>query len=169
MGISKELTGTPWHVEKMHRAEGDNKRHRSRCVYYNAETKQCSKLHIKCFGSAHCTSYREQLPESESQLSLAEIPKKNKPNRHKRIIVDSKNKICPSSCFKFIIGDKVKHARFGEGTITKILDDGVLVKFKFGVKKIHLFSSKDSKYQARDAALRLIKPAQSSKRDNDEM
>ncbi len=26
MGISTELTGTPWHVEKFTRAEGDEKR-----------------------------------------------------------------------------------------------------------------------------------------------
>jgi len=32
MGNLERLTGSPWHVEKMTRQEGDEKRHKSRCT-----------------------------------------------------------------------------------------------------------------------------------------
>ena len=34
MGISRNLTGTPWHIAKMVRKEGDPRRHRARCCYF---------------------------------------------------------------------------------------------------------------------------------------
>ena len=52
------MTGTPWHVENMTRAEGDPRRHRSRCVYYIKDGTYCSKLGFRCFGSAHCEYYK---------------------------------------------------------------------------------------------------------------
>lgn len=53
------LTGSPWHTEKMARAEGDPRRHRSRCVYYTKETRHCSKRVSTCAGAAHCPYYEE--------------------------------------------------------------------------------------------------------------
>lgn len=34
MSLRSTMTGSPWHVEKMVREEGDAKRHKSRCIYY---------------------------------------------------------------------------------------------------------------------------------------
>ncbi len=59
----KSLQGVPWHIEKLHRKEGDQKRHRSRCVYYDRG--ECEKSVI-CGGSAHCSNYREKALQSRS-------------------------------------------------------------------------------------------------------
>ena len=55
------LTGTPWHVEKWHLAEGDTRRHCARCIYYEKQNEKfCSRIGRKCFGSAHCEYYSEE-------------------------------------------------------------------------------------------------------------
>ena len=59
-GINR-ITGTPWHIEKYARKEGDPRRHKSKCAYYVKEHTFCSKKHMKCFGSAHCASYYEKI------------------------------------------------------------------------------------------------------------
>lgn len=60
MGKSRILTGSPWHIEKYTRQEDDPRRHRSRCVNYNATTKHCSYRCEQCTGSAHCSHYQEK-------------------------------------------------------------------------------------------------------------
>ncbi len=57
-GISR-LTGTSWHVERYKKADGDSRRHRSRCVYYRKSDAYCSEVVGKCRGSAHCSFYKE--------------------------------------------------------------------------------------------------------------
>ena len=57
MSIS-QLTGTPWHKERVHRAEGDDRRYKGRCKYFNYESESCSKAAGKCHGSAHCDYYK---------------------------------------------------------------------------------------------------------------
>ena len=56
MRINK-LEGTPWHIERFHRKEYDDRRHKSRCKYYTKE--KCTKLGHRCYGSAHCLYYVE--------------------------------------------------------------------------------------------------------------
>lgn len=73
MGVSN-LQGTPWHVEQVHRKEGDDRRHKSRCLFYNPITKQC-KDRWKCNGSRYCWDY-EPLSEEDfrqRQEDTAEI------------------------------------------------------------------------------------------------
>ena len=62
MGV-RNLQGTPWHVEQAHRKDGDDRRHRSRCMFYDPITKQC-KERWKCIGSRYCMEY-EPLSEKE--------------------------------------------------------------------------------------------------------
>lgn len=62
MGASR-LQGTPWHVDPVHRGEGDDRRHKSRCKFYNPVTGQC-KDHWKCGGSRYCREY-EPLKEMD--------------------------------------------------------------------------------------------------------
>ncbi len=75
MGIS-QLEGTPWHIEKAHRNENDDRRHRNRCKYYSKE--KCTKLGYKCYGSAHCIYYIEvkekNVVSSEKYISRKMIP-----------------------------------------------------------------------------------------------
>ncbi len=51
------LQGTPWHVEKITRAEGDERRHRSYCVNYDKNAKHCNITHSGCWGASHCDHY----------------------------------------------------------------------------------------------------------------
>lgn len=61
MAIAKKLSGTSWHYERFERAEGDDKRHRSRCINYNAKNDgMCRFYCVRCFGSAHCDHYKEK-------------------------------------------------------------------------------------------------------------
>lgn len=57
--------GIPMHYDRWHRAEGDERRHRARCVYY--DNNFCKERKVKCGGSAHCEFYSEEyeLPNSE--------------------------------------------------------------------------------------------------------
>ena len=70
MGIS-QLQGSPWHLEQMHRKEGDDRRHKSRCQFYNPLTKQC-KDRWKCIGSRYCQEYI-QLSEEDFRQRQADI------------------------------------------------------------------------------------------------
>lgn len=60
-GLSRNI-GTAVHVGYLH--SNDNRRHKSCCVYYNKSDKLChcgksGCYMIKCYGSSHCTCYRE--------------------------------------------------------------------------------------------------------------
>ena len=57
MGVN-HLTGSPWHIEKVHRAEGDDRRYKGRCEYYSYEKDSCTYRLGKCIGSAHCNKYK---------------------------------------------------------------------------------------------------------------
>lgn len=72
MSKSRYLTGTPWHVERMTRQEGDPRRHKSRCIYYAPKSKTCDYKNGACIGSAHCMEYNEIIDEekrSENDIS----------------------------------------------------------------------------------------------------
>lgn len=58
------ITGTPWHIETLHKKEEDPKRNKNWCVYYFKEQHYCLKEHVFCLGSAHCKSYKVK-PEFE--------------------------------------------------------------------------------------------------------
>ena len=66
MGISQQMTGTPWHVERMVREEGDERRHRARCTFYRRKPDgHCEYYGERCRGSAHCERYAERSPATE--------------------------------------------------------------------------------------------------------
>lgn len=67
MGIN-HMTGTPWHVERMHRKEGDSRRNKRRCIYYDeGECRNVRVPLVKCSGSAHCMKYRETLTYNNTE------------------------------------------------------------------------------------------------------
>lgn len=63
MGIN-QLTGSPWHKERVHRAEGDERRYKGRCKYYRYNGEYCTHRCGCCIGSAHCDDYIA-IPEDE--------------------------------------------------------------------------------------------------------
>mgnify|MGYP004509116147 CR=1 FL=1 len=57
--------GTPSHVEYLHMAEGDKKRHKSRCIEYDKKSSTCRCVKSpyytsRCGGSSHCQYYKEK-------------------------------------------------------------------------------------------------------------
>ncbi len=75
MSDLNKMAGTPWHIEKMHRKEGDRRRHRSRCIYYDKEEPTCKRRMLKCMGAAHCDFYKEKAVQL-SEKNCADTGKK---------------------------------------------------------------------------------------------
>lgn len=115
-----ELTGTPWHVEKLTRGEGDERRHKSRCIYYRKPDSYCKYQYIKCSGSRYCKYYKaKEIEESpkydDAPVNIKEVVEK---------ITDAKGKEL------YPIGSKVLHQKFGEGIVTNIVDGHISIEFK---------------------------------------
>lgn len=83
MGLNR-LTGTPWHIENYHRAEDDNRRHKSKCKYYNKS--KCEKFGYPCYGSAHCEEYIEINKKEKSKIKYDD-PKEGLIINEKKITV----------------------------------------------------------------------------------
>ena len=82
MGVNK-LTGTPWHTERVHRAENDNRRYKGRCMFYSYKNNYCTEYCGKCRGSAHCDHYKAiseeefKARQKANQHSIRKVPKKD--------------------------------------------------------------------------------------------
>ena len=122
MGLS-QLTGTPWHYEKMVRAEGDPRRYRGRCFYFRKSDTYCLCHNRKCFGSAHCDQYTEDEPPTQKSQTVDNTKKKKEYSRPKEtnIIALSKS-ILP-------IGSVVKHKKYGEGRVIRYDAECVVINF----------------------------------------
>lgn len=116
-GINR-LTGIPWHVERYARKDGDDRRHRSRCIYYHKPDAYCSQIVGKCRGAAHCSYYTEFLPE-EYENTTTEIMKTSKEQK----MADYEGKRL------FPIGCRVCHVKYGSGTVKKILGGKIIIDF----------------------------------------
>lgn len=128
----KRMQGTPWHIEKITRAEGDERRHRSRCKYYDKREKFCEKRNGRCIGSAHCEEYKERQIEEEDtpQKHIKEEVEKS----HK--VPDLSEQIAEQV---FSIGRRVVHRDRGSGVVIDLErgsdDIRVVVKFDNGTEK----------------------------------
>ena len=120
MGLNRQLTGVPWHTERMHRAEDDFRRHKRRCIHFIPKNGQCQCINGKCFGSAHCPDYKEKPEETMHKDNSCQRDKKNKSlsKEEKKL----KGKIS-------VKGTKVVHKKFGEGTVVKSEGRKTTIKF----------------------------------------
>lgn len=113
MANLKRMSGTPWHVEKMTRAEGDDKRDRKKCINHRKEGNYCSVYAGKCRGSAHCPEYKTvERYVYESGIYGDKI----------YISAERAKKLFP-------IGSNVKHVKFGKGIVRKIDDEYITIAF----------------------------------------
>ena len=81
MGVNK-LTGTPWHVERVHRAENDDRRYKGRCAFYTYKNNHCSKYCGRCQGSAHCNYYKAISEEEfKARQKESQRVKRKAPNK----------------------------------------------------------------------------------------
>ena len=122
MGVSK-MTGTPWHVERFIREDGDDRRHRSRCIYYQKSDAHCNQYSGKCRGSAHCAYYREYDPDAE--MGTEPKPAVKKPEIPKW----EGKRMFPAGC-------RVRHKSFGTGIVLEVTEGRVKVKFDSGKETI---------------------------------
>lgn len=116
-GINR-LAGTPWHVERYAREDRDDRRHRSRCIYYQKPGAYCCQIVGKCRGAAHCSYYTESQPE-EYENTETETMKTSKEQK----MADYEGKRL------FPIGCKVRHVKYGSGTVKKVSDGKIIIDF----------------------------------------
>lgn len=119
----REFSGTPWHKERYSREEGDDKRHRSKCIYFRKCDKYCIERFETCIGSAHCPNYKvkcEKTCDSNDLLTLSKQTKK----------ITSGKKSEPKD--KFPVNSKVKHSKFGIGIVKEISNEKVTIIFENG-------------------------------------
>ena len=77
VGVNR-MTSIPWHVERVHRQSGDDRRQKKNCKFYDEGT--CWAYAQQCKGSAHCIKYREK----DKKQILEEIKQPNKENNKKK-------------------------------------------------------------------------------------
>ena len=126
-----DMTGTPWHVERLTRAEGDPRRHRSRCVYFRKEDAYCCKYEFRCFGSAHCSGYKEKTRiENHRPQHRHTQRKKDHPlaQPNKTVALKEEDPIPAESLFPS--GSTVEHVKYGMGQVTATEGSRVIVQFK---------------------------------------
>ena len=76
MGVN-QLTGTLWHKERVHRAEGDARRYKGRCAFYDYDNDSCKMYCGRCRGSAHCDHYKAITDEEfKARQKIAQRGKK---------------------------------------------------------------------------------------------
>ncbi len=128
MGIKQSLTGTPWHVEKMTRNEGDEKRHRSRCVFFRKKDRYCNIRCCSCFGSAHCPYYEEKTiavnNAANNQKKEITVP----PIKNDEMTIDEKRRAYP-------FFSRVYSKKYGYGTVKMVRDTQVVVVFDNGEER----------------------------------
>lgn len=162
MGIS-QLQGSPWHVEQMHRKEGDDRRHKSYCKFYNPVTKQCKDCR-KCKGSRYCLDYvrlsdaefrqrQEDAAEAKRLLAkgystsevatLQEQKQKAKKEQHKQATSPKKNKANTKAVINKLPnlqGKYINHKGYGRGLVVEQSGDVVSVDYS-GVTKAQQLST----------------------------
>lgn len=124
MADSRKLTGYSWHSEFLKKDEFNERRHSRRCIYFfkNDGSKQgyCRKGHIKC-------DYYEE--------NVNIVDDKEKSKNTKIILPPPKKETCVN--ISWSIGDKVRHKKFGFGTIAAVNGDCLTIQFsntKYGKK-----------------------------------
>ena len=135
MARINQLTGTPWHVGKITKKEDDPRRHRSRCLHYNKLNGQCSRILLRCPGSAHCSEYVEynecnavkELVEQESNSKNAESIRTAKEAQS-----GMAEKLFPCNAVVF-------HKTFGKGKVVTVKNGIITIQFENdGTKQLDL-------------------------------
>ena len=124
MGLN-QLTGTPWHVDKFTREEGDKRRHRTRCTHYSDRgCSYCTLYGERCHGTAHCAFYEEKEPQSEDNH---EIQPQHKTQQEPQTTTKINTKIDASR--EYPVGCHVRHVKFGKGKVINVMGDILTVNF----------------------------------------
>ena len=122
MGV-RHLQGTPWHVEKIGREEGDPRRDKRKCKYYRkGEYNTCEYNIDACKGSAHCGNYVERKLDDElsDEISKSLVGSK-----------DNNKPVTPDNLAKdmYPIDADVIHDKYGKGVVKSIENNRLIVDF----------------------------------------
>ncbi len=127
MGNIRGMTGTSWHVETLRIS--DDKRHKSRCLFYNNSLKICrhrksAYCGIRCGGSSRCIYYCEEEREvvyprvKDTLFQINSLKKSSKYNysneRNTPKIKEIKkiSKVYIKNITNLKVGDKLVHNYF---------------------------------------------------------
>ena len=69
IALSKSI-GMPVNVQYLKKADNDARRHKTRCIHYYYNTKNCSIKGKQCAGSSRCDNYKEKKDRSERRYEL---------------------------------------------------------------------------------------------------
>lgn len=136
MGI-EDLTSTPWHIERMHRQDGDKRRHRSNCKYYNKGIRQCEYRVSNCIGSAHCSYYEDISENGDKTAKHNKTTKAEKNKTANTSYIKNKNNSpvhsvsSPQSTPTVSKGTLVNHKKYGIGIVTDLSKSTGCVKVHF--------------------------------------
>ena len=164
MGI-RHMSGSPWHLERYTREDGDDRRHKHRCVHYRVSENHCRYFNERCRGSAHCPRYKEYIPDDESTSRTVIDQKQCKFYNLSKNYCKYYSTICSGSSLcdhfqvdnnkpqshknheqakvrtpRFIqhyfqLEERVQHVKHGKGTVISFEDDLVIVRFDNGTVK----------------------------------
>lgn len=107
----QSISGTPWHVTSVGLKDGEKKRHRSRCIYFQKERVHCSVRNTICIGSAHCNIYREKEQQHYEEPLFKGQEKWSEKNTERSITIKK--------------GERVIHKKYGECLILSMKNNGV--------------------------------------------
>lgn len=112
MSEMNKIQGTPWHVGRYTRSEGDERRHRSNCVYFRKKDKVCSQYLVECYGSAHCEHYKSKNEVKNENILEAVTKVRND---------EAVRKFNQTNNIKIVEGMKIYRKKDGAfGTVTKV-------------------------------------------------
>ncbi len=143
MNNYKGINGAPWHVERAHRQEGDIRRHRSRCLYYDTYDKKCSQYLSSCIGAAHCKKY---IQRERVQGDYTPPIKTAKTIDYNKITIEKQNVPQQNEAVKINVKDTINHKIFGKGKVISIEGSVATVQFASGVKKFPLTQLSNPKF-----------------------
>lgn len=132
MAIGNIMTGTPWHVNRYARSEGDERRHRSRCIYNSKKDSYCYYVVGKCIGAAHCMHYEEKTGNHNDGKydDIFEGKVDSVKEKYDANSMDAPKDINNQLHIK--IGDKVEHKKFGRGEVVRKVDNKITIQFDIG-------------------------------------
>ena len=106
MGVN-QMTGQPWHKERIHRADGDARRYKGRCQFFDYDGNFCDKKKIPCYG----TVVYIPTPEGKKKAVYTTKYERNPVNRAAAIAAHGA--VCMACGFDF----GKMYGEYGEGFI----------------------------------------------------
>lgn len=128
MSEFKGINGTPWHVGRFTRKEGDPRRHRAKCYYYISEYQFCAVHNERCYGAAHCNRYKVKEEGQEFDAVRNEFRKRAEKEKTKILRTQPEDPNKSMMCI-YGVGSIVEHRIYGRGRIDKIKPGVIIVRF----------------------------------------